>query len=229
MKKNIGILTLLVVISNIIYAQKIDVIYFGNYQEDTHQYSSLVDSNKAKYKIIRYDNDDSTGTEVVTERTTNKLISKITTGMGQEPFGKWILLIDSSYIELDYNFEIVRNKFEDDFFYNPSICYSSIDTNYAFENDDEIIELILAQIQKNIYYKENPILYWQEGIVRVGFFLNSNGEAENINIVNSKYNEVMEKEAIRVVRKLKIDTEIIKKTKKRNFCFTIPFRFEHTE
>jgi hypothetical protein len=108
MKKNIGILTLLVVISNIIYAQKIDVIYFGNYQEATHQYSSLVDSNKAKYKIIRYDNDDSTGTEVVTERTTNKLISKITKGMGQEPFGKWILLIDSSEISSKMIFFIIQ-------------------------------------------------------------------------------------------------------------------------
>ena len=219
---------ILITISNIICAQKIDVTYFGNYQEDTHQYRSVADSNKAKYKIMRYANDDSTSTEIVTERTSNKLISKITTGKGQEPFGKWILLIDTSYIELDYNFEIVRNRFENDF-YNPSICYSNIDKNYAFENDDEIIELILAQIQKNIYYKENPILYWQEGIVRVGFFLNSNGEAENINIVNSHYYEVMEKEAIRVIRKVKIDAEIIKNTKKRNFCFTIPFRFEHTE
>jgi TonB family protein len=154
----------------------------------------------------------------------NKLVWR-ETNRGEEQFGIWINETPKGYEELDFNFDLN---------YKDTFC-EGIALNKPFENNDTIgykapqlpmdnesvFRFIAREVQYPVYAKENGIM----GRVVLTFNINKEGIIENIAVKKSAHVS-LDKEAVRVIKKLKFKSPPMLNGENAVFCVTFPIIFE---
>jgi len=147
---------------------------------------------------------------------------------GEEPFGIWKYESNGKIVSLDYEFELK---------YSQQDC----DTNNAltkvndyFEDNDSLeykapkisgYSTIYEYMIRNMEYpnraKEEDI----QGKVTVLFEISKTGSVENV-IIYQGTNILLDKEAARIIRELKIVEPPMLKGEPQTFCIKVPLRFK---
>jgi TonB family protein len=186
-----------------------------------------VPKKKANYSETISINIDSSKTREVKNLQNGEVISS-QTFKGNEPYGIWKYQAEGSGIKvMDYNFRLV---------YSDSICQDSISNqiNDYFENNESIgyIAPAISSGETNVYmfitkktiYPERALKNNIKGTVYLKFRITSSGRIENIS-VKKGVNTDLDKEAVRVIRLLRLSSPPSIKGKPVNICATLPFTF----
>lgn len=146
-----------------------------------------------------------------------------------EPYGIWQIETGSGFEELNYDFELndkdtactatpldasISNIFEN----NDSIGYSAP----VFASGEKTFYTYLAkQVHYPAYARENGIT----GRVVLSCIFSTNGSIEKIAIIKGDHVS-LNKEAVRVIRKIKFSSPAKLKGVAHNFCVVIPISFK---
>lgn len=202
------------------YAQDTQIKYYNSKYKE-------VPENKARYVEVRKKNDDGSVTTQTTDLKRGQVI-RSETYKGEEPYGIWIgeswtASKGTEFQQLDYNFPLV---------YSTDKCSGqSSDVKQILKDSlDYIAPKIAGGIDfytflgKNIQYpalaKENGI----QGRVYLMFSVTSSGNVANV-VITKGAHIVLDKEAARVIRKIKFDTPPMSAGKSIDICIMTPIVF----
>lgn len=180
-----------------------------------------VAADKAKFSVTVTRNPD--GSILTTEQDFKKnKVYYSQTFKGEEPFGIWIYQRGSGLAEMDFNFELkhstdkcssdsipskTENFLEDD----PSLNYTAPKVNSGGAKE------YYAFLAKNTVYPAKARRYGIEGKVYMTFTITSEGTIENI-VVTKGVDISLDKEAVRVLRKLKFQSPPLINGKPQTIC-----------
>lgn len=216
------IIIALIISTTFCIAQQIEIRYF-----DSKRMDRQVEKEKAKISRERFRNADSSVTTVTKDIKKDKILYSETYNY-YEPSGVWISAYGKTVREKDYNFKLV---------YAESKCTITPElksiTNYFEDNANlgyqapKIAngEITMSQfLGKTLEYpgraRDNNIT----GKVHIAFNVNTAGIIENLVITKGKHVE-LDKEAVRVLRKLKFSSPAMLKGKPIDLCINIPINF----
>lgn len=186
-----------------------------------------VPQNKGKFsKNISNNSDGSVTTEVKIVRKDEVIKSE--TYKGEEPFGVWIYVEKTGTKVLDYDFamtyadvtcsdSLLPKDFTDYFKDDPALGYS------APEFADSTITLEQFSRQ-NVRYPDLAFDGGVQGTVYIVFTVTDKGEVENI-VVQKGATIILDKEAVRVIRKLKFRSPSRLNGQPHSICVRMPFAF----
>lgn len=196
----------------------------GYYKDIYFNKETTLEKAKFKRTIIK-EPDGVVTTEVVNVKR-NEVIS-LESFKGNEQVGVWKVEKGKGYEERDYSFDIVYSKDK---------CIDTIaGVDNLLQNNDEL-RYVAPKIatdesyasmfmSKNISYpryaKENGI----EGIVKLAFTITKEGEVKDI-VVNQGVHLTLDKEAVRVVRKLKFSNPPTIDGEPREVCLSLPVTYK---
>ena len=191
--------------------------------------SKEVDIKKALFSEIKTVSSNGEIKKDVMNLSTNQIV-KSETFKSNEPYGIWIYEEDNLFRELDYNFEIKYGKSEcKDTFpksINPVDFFNDNDSlNYVAPKFSNKETSIYHYIGKNIHYPEMAIEEGVRGVVYVSFNITNNGDVEGVSIIKG-VDILLDKEAMRVIRKLKFLNPPLLNGKPQNICFLLPLSFK---
>jgi TonB family protein len=182
-----------------------------------------VSRQRANYsRTIVIGSDGTTSTEVVDIKK-NELILK-----NGEPFGIWTIKTSRKERKLDYNFELnyttkeceanVFGLMNDDYFYNHT------EFGYIAPKIASGESSFTQYLRDNIHYPKVSREAGVSGTVYVLFTITKNGEIKDTSVVKGV--EInLDKEAMRVVRELKISEPPMLDDESIDVCITIPIKF----
>jgi TonB family protein len=186
-----------------------------------------VEKEKAKISRERIQNADSSITITIKEIKNDKVLNS-ETYKGNEPMGVWIYGYGKNIAEKDYNFKLIYsesnceiapvlksvvNYFED----NPSLVYQAPKITTG---EDGLSQFLVRNMRYPAKARDNNIT----GKVHIAFNLTTAGLIENLVVTKGKFVE-LDKEAIRVIRKLKFSTPAMLNGKPIDLCLAMPINF----
>jgi len=213
--KNIVLLFCFVILAFNSSAQTVTTRFLDKKQNE-------VPEKKAKYiETITKHEDGKIDTEIKKIKS-GKIISR-SSFKSVEPFG----ITNNGGKIIDYDFEMN---------YKDTICLGdTILINGIFEDNDSLNykapkissgEInFLKFLTANLQYPNIALEHNIQGKVYVRFLINKEGKIENISVVKGT-DILLDKEAVRVFRKLKFDSPIIIYGEAKNVCMTIPITFK---
>jgi len=223
MKKSLLVTFILIIHFAIAFAQpNVQVKYFSN-----ESFSKEVSEEKGKFsQTITTHSDGSVTTELKDLKNAKLLRSE--TWNGKEPTGVWKIQTGDGIEEMDYDFTLV---------YSQNGCLDSIVDHHIvdpFKSDKDILykapilssgdSIIFPFLAKNLRYpafaRENGI----EGRVLLNLTITKTGAIENIS-VNKGVDVTLDKEAVRVMRKIKFLTPPMLDGKPTTICVRFPITF----
>lgn len=201
------------------FAQIREVKYYNN-----EWLSREVPEKKAKFSLSIIDRPDSSITREIKNLKTGEIIDS-KTYKGEEPVGVWIYARENGTDELNYSFKLI---------YVEKHCRDSIAgiKDFSANNDSlQYVAPVLAEgislfqfIAKNIVYPAEAKDQGIMGKVFVGFTLTEKGEVENVVVLRGKH-LLLDKEAVRVIRKLKFKHAPLFKGEPKRVCLVLPISF----
>lgn len=213
----------LILITQISFAQIIEtrIQYYKN-----TSFNKEVSKEKAKFSETNIIYADSSKTTEIKDLEKDYIIYK-TSYKNQEPIGVWIEEEDGKIINLDYNFNLQECYLSD-------CCEKKTKQYYAFENIDSL-NYIAPKVKNDntsIQYYISSVLTYPElaldlgihGMIVLNFVINEEGKIENIRIIK-KCNPLLDKEAVRVLRKLECTPPTLN-GEKIKICVNIPIVFK---
>ena len=214
----LGALFLVILISSSAWSQSVETKYYSN-----RSLSKEVLQTKAKFSRTVTKGSDGRVTTSLKDIKNNQIIYS-ETFKGNEPFGVWIVRGG----ELDYEFPLVYGedqcangneleKLETYFEDNDSIGYKAPEIGNEASSIWEIIG-------KNITYPSYSRRRGIEGRVYIYFIINEDGSAENFVVVKGVETNI-DKEALRVVRKIKFSNPPMHNGVPVKVCVILPITF----
>lgn len=187
-----------------------------------------VPQDKAKYSHTITQNQDGSITETITNLKKNIIESRETL-KGEEPFGIWIYLRGSGPAEMDYDFELVYSQEEcpkenvvpniDDYFVDhPGQGYVAPKISTGEES-------LLRFISRNLVYPANARRGGIQGAVWLTFTITKQSNIENV-YVSKGVHLLLDKEAARLIRKLKFSKPPMVNGQPADVCITMPLKFK---
>jgi len=208
-------------ISLIVHAQTSETKYYRSKSLDEE-----VPKERAKYsKTIMSENG------VITTTTTNLKKDQIefrNAWRDDEPVGKWITLTGTGPEELDYDFEI---RYEESNCSNPEALRGISD--YFLNNDaasytapviDYKDPQFMSFIRHKLRYPAKARRTGVQGTVHLAFKISADGTIDDV-VVTRGVDVVLDKEAVRVIRALKLSSPPMLKGKAQEVCVEMPLRF----
>ncbi|HEY5745331.1 MAG TPA: energy transducer TonB [Chryseolinea sp.] len=198
------------------------------YYKSTSRGEEEVSQDKAKYSRTITQNQDGS---VTTTRTNLKknIVEHSETLKGEEPFGIWIYLRGNGPAEMDYNFDLVYSQEEcpkenvvpniDDYFVDHP------EQSYVAPKLPADEESLARFVGRNLVYPAKARRGGIQGVVWVTFTITKQGNTENV-YVNKGVHLVLDKEAARVVRKLKFSRPPMVNGQPADVCITLPIKFK---
>ena len=189
--------------------------------------SKAVSPKKAKFSESEIQNTDGSTTVEVKDLKKNIIIKSETT-KGIEPFGIWIQQSNDgkSFYTYDYNFTLnytqekckdsipgIRDYFKDDSIMNYKAPRIS-------SGEFEIINFLSKELKYPDLCKEMNI----QGVVYLSFVISENGTIENI-VVTKSAHVLLDKESVRVLRKLKFSNPPTINGQSKSIRISIPIGF----
>jgi TonB family protein len=182
-----------------------------------------VPKEKAKYSRTITTNPDST---VVIEQTNlkNNVIEHRQVHKGEEPVGNWIYLTGRGQAEMNYDFKLE---------YSSEACPSALTIKNLFYDEPELsyeAPKISTGVQfheflvKNLVYPATARRGGIQGKVDLMFDLTKEGTIENIRVKKGVH-LVLDKEAVRLLRKIKLSSPPKIKGQPENLCGTVSISF----
>ena len=170
---------------------------------------------------------DGVATTTTRNLKTNEVVRQIA-WRGDEPVGRWVSQAVRGTEDLDYDFELRYGEKEcrndtklaqvDDFLTdNPDIGYTA---PIVAEKDPAIVTFFV----RNMRYPAKARRSGIDGIVEVAFDITETGSVENI-VVTDGVHVLLDKEAVRVLRKLKFARPPMVNGTPREVCIEMPVRF----
>jgi TonB family protein len=181
---------------------------------------------KAKFSETTTRNPDGSVTTEVKDIKKDEIIT-FESFKGDEPTGVWKYKRRNIPDPLDYSFSLI---------YSDEQCKDSVAglKNY-FENNDSLKYIapklstsehsIYDFLSKHIYYPSNAVESGIQGKVYLAFTITSEGLIENI-VVRKGTNILLDKEAVRVMRKLKLSSPPVINGQAKGVCVTFPMSFK---
>lgn len=207
-------------ITTIGYSQVIQTRYFNN-----SYLQREVPEPRAKFAQTAIRNPDGSVTTEVKDIRKNQVIST-ETFKGDEPAGIWKYKRRNIPRDLNYSFDLV---------YSDRSCTDSIAglKDYWEDNDTFIYQApkisgseqtLTRLIEKNIIYPDAAREGGIQGRVLMTLTIGANGNIENI-VVKQGVNVLLDKEAVRVMRLLKLSSPPMLDGKPIAVCITMPLSF----
>jgi TonB family protein len=180
---------------------------------------------KAKYsKTVTDDN----GTVTTTTRNLKKSqIEHSETWRDKEPMGVWVNGLGTGTEELDYNFEILYKErcsnegslqnVKDFFTSDQSVGYTAPAIDFK---KPDIISFIISTLR----YPAEPRRRGIQGVVELTFTITKEGTIQDV-VVTKGVHLLLDKEAARIVRKLKLSRPPMLNGKPQDVCATMPVKF----
>jgi TonB family protein len=221
--KRITFTALILLLSSICQAQTVQTRYYNNqYLEEE------VPQGKARYSQTVTQNAD--GSITTSKKNLKKDVVEFSqTLKGEEPFGVWIYQRASGLAEMDYNFQLQ---------YTEEDCPGDgalVRIENYLENDDSKgytapkiapeEKSILSFIGRNLVYPAKARREGIQGRVVLVFTITKEGAIEDI-FVKKGVHMVLDKEAVRVLRKLKFSSPPRLNGQPQNFCVEMPVSFK---
>lgn len=222
--KIITLFFLPLVVVSMSFAQTVETKYYKDrYTQEE------VPADKARFSVTVAHNPDGSISTTKKNLKKNK-IDDSQTFKGEEPFGIWIYQRGTGPAEMDFNFELVYNTakcandsipakidnfLEDD----PSLNYTAPKVSSGGAKE------YYTFLAKNVVYPSKARRYGIEGKVYMTFTITSEGTIENI-VVTKGVHISLDKEAVRVLRKLKFQNPPLINGKPQTICVqsSISFR-----
>ncbi len=149
------------------------------------------------------------------------------TYQGTEPVGTWVIQYMSGPRSIDYAFQLSYSDEKcpdnkglvlDDYFAdNASIGYKAP----RIASGEQTFMQFLG---KNMVYPDGAVREHIQGRVMVNFTITQTGSIENIYVLEGKH-LLLDKEAMRVIRKLKLATPPTLNGEAQELCVSVPLRF----
>jgi TonB family protein len=203
------------------FCQTQETKYFNNkyLQKETTQ-------QKGKYSQTIIKNPDGSLTTEVTDIRKDEIISS-ETFKGDEPSGIWKYKHRNIREPLDYSFDLI---------YSDQPCIDTIAGLHSVFEDNDSLKYISPKIHtgeptvshflaKHIYYPSSAVENGLQGKVYLTYTITSKGEIENV-VVKKGANIVLDKEAVRVMRKLKLTNAPTINGQPKAICVTMPITFK---
>lgn len=221
--KRITFTALILMLAFICQAQNVQTRYYNNqYLEEE------VPQEKARYFQTVTQNAD--GSITTSKKNLKKdVIESSQTLKGEEPFGVWIYQRAGGLAEMDYNFQL-KYTGED---CPGSDALTKIE-NYLANDDSKGYtapkiapeeKSILSFIGRNLVYPAKARREGIQGKVVLVFTITKEGVIENI-FVKKGVHLILDKEAVRVLRKLKFSSPPRLNGHPQNFCVEMPISFK---
>lgn len=187
-----------------------------------------VSQDKAKYSQTITQNEDGSITKTRTNLKKN-IVESSETLKGEEPFGIWIYLRGNGPAEMDYNFELVYSQdkcpkenvvpnMNDYFVDNPGQGYVAPKISTGEESLPQFVG-------RNMVYPAKARRGGIQGAVWVTFTITKQGNTENVYVTKGVH-LVLDKEAVRVIRKLKFSKPPMVNGQPAYVCITMPLKFK---
>lgn len=220
--KNTTLMLALLLVPLFVYAQTSEIYYCRD-----RACQDVVPQARARFSetAVRQD-----GVVTTTTRNlkTNEVVRQIA-WRGDEPVGHWVSQAVRGTEDLDYDFELrygekdCRNAAEldqvDDFLKdNPGIGYTA---PVVEEKDPAVITFFV----RNLHYPAKARRSGIDGVVEVAFDITETGSVENI-VVTQGVEVGLDKEAVRVLRKLKFARPPMANGTPQKVCIEMPVRFQ---
>ncbi len=181
---------------------------------------------EAKFSKAIFENEDSTITTEIKNLETNKVINR-ETYKGDEPFGVWISGYYKGVEEKDYSFEL---NYSQDYCINNTVGIDLISNNDSIGYKAPVLDgnskktALMNFLSTNLRYPPNARINGIEGIIYTSFTITQNGIVENIIVVKG-VDISLDKEAVRVIRKLKFKEPPMLNNIPKTYCYHLPIRF----
>ncbi|MBC5993297.1 energy transducer TonB [Pontibacter cellulosilyticus] len=181
---------------------------------------------KAAYAKIETRHADGSVTNAVKNLRKDEII-RSQTYRGAEPVGVWIIQYGSGPKPIDYNFTLE---------YSGDQCIGAqklIISDYFADNDSigyKAPKIATGEksfnyfLGTNIVYPAGALREGIQGTVLVNFTITKDGKIEDITVQQGKH-LLLDKEAVRVIRKLKLASPPTLSGKAQDFCVTAPVGF----
>jgi TonB family protein len=217
----ISLSVLVFTFASVCFGQSVETKYYSD-----RFLQKEVPVQKSKFsKIVQQNQDGSTTTS--RKNLKKDEIFESETFKGDEPWGIWIHQIGVGLEEMDFNFLLQYSKID-----CSSDPLSNKIKNYFEDNADakftapridgyETINLFVA---RNMRYPAHARRMGIEGKVLLTFKLTKEGTIENI-VVNKGVEVGLDKEAVRVLRKLKLASPALLEGQPRDFCVSMPLTY----
>lgn len=222
MKKKV-LLIVFLTISVISNAQIISKTYYNN-----KYLNKEVPLKRAKFVEVVTKNTDESITKAVINLK-NEEVVRSQTHKGDEPVGNWVIMTGKGSKPLDYNFPLIysnekcgegqvikgiHNYFIDDdsLSYKAPTMEPSGMTYYQF-------------IGKNLIYPSGALRNNIQGVVVLGYTLTKEGEIKDIHVKQGQH-ILLDKEAVRVVRELKLSSPPMLNGESKDICVEMPLTFK---
>lgn len=196
------------------YAQETQVKYYNSKHQE-------VPENKARYVEVNKKNDDGSVTTRTTDLKRGEVIYDVTY-KGVEPYGVWM----NGKQELDYNFPLV---------YSSEKCPGDLSDVKHTLTDIDSLDYIAPKIRGGIdvytflaqhsRYPRPALESGIQGSVSLMFSVKTSGDVANV-VITKGVHVVLDKEAARVIRKLKFETPPMSGGKPIDICVTMPVKFK---
>ena len=183
---------------------------------------------KAKYSITTTQNQDGSVTTTTTNLKKN-IVESSQTLKGEEPFGVWVYLRGSGPAEMDYNFELIYSKEE-----CPKENEVAGVSNYFVDHPEQGYvapkmsageESLARFVSRNLVYPAKARRSSTQGAVRMTFTITKQGTTENVH-VNKGVDLILDKEAVRIIRKLRFANPPMVNGQPVDICVTMPLTFK---
>lgn len=203
-------------------AQNTETKYYRNkpFEEEVPQ---------AKAKYSRTTTEENGTMTTTTKNLKNGQIENSETWKGDEPIGTWVILTGKGPEELDYNFEIPYGEKDcsnvealegiTDFFKNnAAVAYIAPRIDYK---DPELSSFIVHTLRYPYKARRNGI----QGAVELAFTVTKEGSIQDI-VVTRGVHMLLDKEAVRLFRKLKLSSPPMLNGKPHEVCVKMPLKFK---
>jgi protein TonB len=185
-----------------------------------------INPEKAKFSQTIIQNPDGSQTTEVKDIRKDEIIST-ETYKGDEPTGIWKYKRRNIREPLDYSFNLI---------YSDKPCSDSIaGLKDYFKNNDSLKYIapksltsereIHDFIAKNLYYPSSAVENGIQGKISLAFTITLDGRVENV-VVKKGVDISLDKEAVRVIRKLKFNGAPIVNGQPKEVCVTFPLAFK---
>lgn len=213
---------LLLMISWIVEAQTTETKYYRS-----RPFDEEVPQEKAKYS--RTITTESGTTTTTTTNLKKGQVEHREAWRNGEPVGTWVILTGSGPEELDYNFEMLYQKKDcsnpealqgvtDLFKSDPAVAYTAPVIDYK---DPELYRFIGHSLRYPGKARRSGI----QGVVELVFTITKEGTIQDITVTKG-VDIVLDKEAVRVFRKLKLSSPALLDGKPHEVCVKMPVRFK---
>jgi TonB family protein len=195
---------------------------------NSRRFDDEVSAERAKYSRTIVTEKDGTVTTTDRALKNNEVIGRYA-HRGDEPMGVWVTERPSGgYYELDYDFTVT---------YDETPCPDdgvSEKISKFFENDASLnytaptfndYESFSSLISRNLRYPAKPRREGIEGTVFARFTITKEGNVEDI-VVTKGVHITLDKEAIRVLRKIKLNTPAKVNGEPTAICVEVPLKFK---